>query len=101
MKVVSFTRSFKEKKSNEFMLLENYLHKYNEKYYICFLHYVMLCYYVQSTETEESVCYLPSAHTCTNTLVLPRGPLLAKLPTEDEMFEIFDLAFSNSHFGKV
>ena len=62
---------------------------------------VMFCYYVQSTETEESVCYLPSAHTCTNTLVLPRGPLLAKLPTEDEMFEIFYLAFSNSHFGKV
>jgi len=32
-------------------------------------------------KTEKSVYYLPRAHTCTNTLVLSRGPLLAKLPT--------------------
>lgn len=55
----------------------------------------------KSTETEESVCYLPSAHTCTNTLVLPRGPLIAKMPSERETFEMFDLAFSNNHFGKM
>ena len=49
----------------------------------------------------SQVCYLPTAHTCSNTLDLPRGPLIEKLPDENKLFELYDLAFANSYFGFV
>lgn len=43
--------------------------------------------------------FIPTAHTCSNNLVLPRGPLLGALPSEEKLFELYDLAFTNNHFG--
>ncbi len=49
----------------------------------------------------SKVSYLPTAHTCSNTLNLPRGPLVKKLPEENQLFNIYDLAFANEYFGLV
>lgn len=45
--------------------------------------------------------YLPTAHTCSNNLALPIGSLTSKLPNEDGLFEIYDLAFGNTYFGTI
>lgn len=53
----AFIRSCKEMKINEFMLLENYSHKCNEKYYKCFLHchVLLLC----TVHRNWRTCLLP------------------------------------------
>lgn len=45
--------------------------------------------------------FLPCAHTCTNRLELRRGHVSLKLPPEDDLFEMYDSAFSNVYFGKI
>ena len=45
--------------------------------------------------------YLLTAHTCSNALVLPIGFLMTPLPEEQELFQVFDLAFANTHFGTI
>ena len=43
--------------------------------------------------------FIPTANTCTATLFLPKGSCDLPLPTEKELFEVYDFAFSNSYFG--
>lgn len=43
---------------------------------------------------------LPLAHTCTNLLKLPRLTEKVPLPPVDGLFALYDLAFSQSYFGK-
>lgn len=45
--------------------------------------------------------FLPSAHTCTNCLELRRGHVDIKIPPEEDLFEVYDNAFSNVYFGKM
>ena len=45
--------------------------------------------------------FLPQAHTCSYALDLPIRNAQIKLPTEEELFEIYNLAFLNSYFGKI
>ncbi|XP_068704511.1 uncharacterized protein [Montipora foliosa] len=45
--------------------------------------------------------YLPTAHTCTNVLLLPIGTLTSELPETEDLFQIYDVAFANTHFGVV
>jgi len=42
---------------------------------------------------------MPTAHTCSNTLDLPRGNAVLPLPSDDELFQLYDLAFKNNFFG--
>jgi hypothetical protein len=44
--------------------------------------------------------YVPKAHTCANVLELPRGEVTQPLPPSEDLFAIYDGAFSkNEHFG--
>ena len=43
--------------------------------------------------------FIPTANTCSATLFLPKGSYDLPLPTEKELFEVYDFAFSNSYFG--
>lgn len=45
--------------------------------------------------------FLPTANTCTNTLVLPRPTQEIKLPKREELFKLYDYAFSNAFYGVV
>ena len=42
---------------------------------------------------------MPTSHTCSNTLDLPRGNAVLPLPSDNELFELDDLAFKNNYFG--
>lgn len=44
--------------------------------------------------------FLPLAYTCTNLLELPRPTEKVPLPAMDRLFSLYDLAFSQSYFGK-
>ncbi|XP_029195689.2 uncharacterized protein LOC114961227 [Acropora millepora] len=47
--------------------------------------------------------FMPTSHTCSNTcsnsLDLPRGNEVLPLPSDNELFELYDLAFKNNYFG--
>ena len=43
--------------------------------------------------------FIPKSHTCSNMLQLPYGSATIPLPSDEELFEIYDLAFKNSYFG--
>jgi len=47
----------------------------------------------------EAKSFMPTANTCINrmTLALPQG--VQDMPSNDELFKFFDLAFSNTYFG--
>ena len=57
----------------------------------------------QGADSSESISYgyLPTAHTCSNVLVLPIGFLTSPLPEEQRLFQVYDLAFANAHFGTM
>ena len=44
--------------------------------------------------------FVPTAHTCSNDLLLPRPTHVWNLPQEEDLFAIYDMAFSTSYFGK-
>ena len=43
--------------------------------------------------------YIPTANTCINLMNLPKAPVLAELPSDNEMFKFYDYAFTNNFFG--
>lgn len=45
--------------------------------------------------------FIPTAHTCSNFLELPRGSSQITLPKEDDLLDIYDHAFCNAYFGKI
>ena len=45
--------------------------------------------------------FLPKSHTCSNTLHLPRGSATLPLPSDENLFNIYDYAFKNTYFGIV
>ena len=56
----------------------------------------------QPEEKKKAVeDYLPKAHTCSNTLRLPWAGHGLTLPEDDKLFNLYDLAFSNSYFGTI
>ncbi|XP_065673263.1 uncharacterized protein LOC136090491 [Hydra vulgaris] len=52
-------------------------------------------------KTHEAYMYIPTAHTCSNCLVLPRGWLLCKLPANNDLFDVYDMAFTNNFFETI
>jgi hypothetical protein len=56
-----------------------------------------LCFF----EVEEESSFLPLSNTCTNTLRLPCGSLERPLPKREQLFSLYDYAFSNTYFGHV
>lgn len=52
--------------------------------------------------TAVSSCkwaFIPTSNTCSQTLTLPAPSFDISLPAEDELFEVYDHAFCNPHFG--
>ena len=45
--------------------------------------------------------FIPTANTCGNTLYLPCPDGDTALPAENELFEVYDMAFSNAYFGNA
>jgi len=45
--------------------------------------------------------FLPTSSTCINQLKLPVGSSSNELPSEEALFELYDFAFLNTHFGLV
>ena len=43
--------------------------------------------------------FYPSSRTCSNVLILPRGNLEKAIPSEERLFEIYDLSFGQKYFG--
>lgn len=43
--------------------------------------------------------FMPKSHTCSNTLNLPIGNRHLPLPSEEDLFQLYDLAFKNTYFG--
>eukprot|EP00794_Sanderia_malayensis_P001620 gene1620-1794_t len=56
--------------------------------------------FVQSTDGNKWP-FIPTASTCTNKIYLPSGSRNAELPNEDELFEVYDFAFTDRYFGKL
>ena len=48
---------------------------------------------------EVADSFLPSASTCTNALTLPRPTTSIKLPKQEDLFNLYDYAFSNAFYG--
>ena len=54
-----------------------------------------------SEEAEQKgASFHPRAHTCSNILELSRDTREYPLPSVDTLFKLYDLAFSQSYFGK-
>ena len=68
-----------------------------------FNHVYTVLYVFQCADSSESFPYryLPTALTSSNVLVLPIGFLTAPLPEEQNLFQVYDLAFANAHFGTM
>ena len=45
-------------------------------------------------------CFTPTAHTCINVLKIPRASLAIPLPCSERLYNIYDLVFASSYFGK-
>ena len=43
--------------------------------------------------------FLPSAHTCSNILTLPRPTVAFQLPEVDSLFSMYDICFGQEYFG--
>ena len=58
-----------------------------------------VCFY--SAATSNKWAFLPTANTCSQTLNLPTGSHDIAIPSEEDLFEIYDHAFKNNYFGHV
>lgn len=45
--------------------------------------------------------FLPTAHTCGNILSIPIATTNNPLPSQDQLFDIYDMAFCQTYFGKM
>ena len=56
---------------------------------------------IQFVAANEGIkwSFIPQANTCSKTMFLPRGSNSRSLPAEKELFEVYDIAFTNTFFG--
>ncbi|XP_070581511.1 uncharacterized protein [Ptychodera flava] len=50
---------------------------------------------------EVETSFIPTANTCINSMHLPRPNNSSDLPSQDKLFELYDLAFVNAFFGNI
>ena len=55
---------------------------------------------IQFVAANEGIkwSFIPKANTCSKTMFLPRGSNSRSLPAEKELFEVYDIAFTNTFF---
>lgn len=51
-------------------------------------------------QASVAASFLPFAHTCSNILELPSATSKYSLPSMEKLFELYDVAFCQSYFGK-
>ena len=56
---------------------------------------------IQFVAANEGIkwSFIPKANTCSKTMFLPRGSNSRSLPAEKKLFEVYDIAFTNTFFG--
>jgi hypothetical protein len=50
-------------------------------------------------EEVEEKKFLPKSSTCINQLTLPRANETEPLPSQELLFNLYDYAFANAHYG--
>ena len=53
----------------------------------------------QLDNKKKNWYFTPTAHTCSNTLGLPTESRVLPVPPEEDLFQLYDMAFKNTHFG--
>ncbi|CAB3980212.1 leucine-rich repeat-containing DDB_G0290503 isoform X1 [Paramuricea clavata] len=53
-----------------------------------------------SSTSSGAWSFIPTSNTCANVLHLPCPSNQIPLPTEEKLFEVYDMAFCNAYFGK-
>ncbi|XP_022778455.1 uncharacterized protein LOC111320014 [Stylophora pistillata] len=56
---------------------------------------------IEFVKTDLGDGFTPTAHTCSNILSIPVASSVNPLPSQEKLFEIYDLAFSQSYFGSM
>lgn len=56
---------------------------------------------IEFVKPRDDTRFIPTANTCINSLKLPRGSLEIKLPTDEELFSLYDYAFLNTFYGLI
>ena len=51
--------------------------------------------------TEVKNSFIPTAHACSNVMYLPHGTPNVPLVETESLFQLYDYAFNNTHFGKM
>ena len=54
----------------------------------------------QEADSAVKWSFLPTSNTCINKMYIPRPTTDIELPPEDDLFEVYDNAFLNQHFGR-
>ena len=82
-------------------------------FFHCLFHVISTTYIVTVTVTffpakmnpletaqKKTIWYfMPTSHACSNTLDFPQGNAVLPLPSDIQLFKLYDLAFKNSYFG--
>lgn len=50
---------------------------------------------------EVGISFLPTANTCSNSMMLPRPSSELEIPADDKLFDLYDYAFLNTYYGLV
>lgn len=72
----------------------------------CYSYHIIISFFLQGTGDSEEPPekkkpiwhFMPTSHTCSNSLDLPRGNEVLPLPLYNELFELYDLAFKNNNY---
>ena len=59
------------------------------------------CIQFVPASTSSKWSFIPTANTCSTTMLLPRGSNDLALPDEGDLFAVYDTAFTNTYFGLV
>ena len=59
------------------------------------------CIQFVPASTSSKWSFIPTANTCSVTMLLPRGSNDLALPDEGDLFAVYDTAFTNTYFGLV
>lgn len=56
---------------------------------------------IEFVQVRDDLSFLPTANTCSNSMMLPRPSPDLSLPSDDKLFDLYDYAFLNTYYGLV
>lgn len=54
---------------------------------------------INFVEVSGNASFIPTSNTCINSMSIPRPSHSKPLPTTDQLFNLYDYAFTNTYFG--